>query len=52
MAEKMISLGKASDLHTKRQVYAYITKDDVAKKLFDELQNCHLSCVAAASRCV
>ena len=23
MAEKMISLGKASDLHTKRQVYAY-----------------------------
>ena len=30
MAEKMISLGKASDLHTKRQVYAYITKEDVA----------------------
>ena len=25
MAEKMITLGKASDLHTKRQVYAYIT---------------------------
>ena len=37
MAEKMISLGKASDLHTKRQVYAYITKEDVAKKLFDEI---------------
>ncbi len=33
MAEKMITLGKASDLHTKRQVYAYITKEDVAKKL-------------------
>jgi len=33
----MISLGKASDLHTKRQVYAYITKEDVAKKLFDEI---------------
>ena len=31
MAEKMITLGKASDLHTKRQVYA------VAKKLFDEI---------------
>ena len=29
--------GKASDLHTKRQVYAYITKEDVAKKLFDEI---------------
>ena len=37
MAEKMITLGKASDLHTKRQVYAYITKEDVAKKLFDEI---------------
>ena len=31
MAEKMITLGKASDLHTKRQVYAYITKEDVAR---------------------
>ena len=37
MSEKMITLGKASDLHTKRQVYAYITKEDVAKKLFDEI---------------
>ena len=37
LAEKMITLGKASDLHTKRQVYAYITKEDVAKKLFDEI---------------
>ena len=37
LTEKMITLGKASDLHTKRQVYAYITKEDVAKKLFDEI---------------
>ena len=37
MAEKMITLGKASDLHTKRQVYAYITKEDVANKLFKEI---------------
>ena len=37
MAEKMITLGKSSDLHTKRQVYGYITKEDVAKKLFDEI---------------
>jgi len=37
MAEKMITLGKSSDLHTKRQVYSYITKEDVAKKLFDEI---------------
>ena len=33
MAEKMITLGKSGDLHTKRQVYGYITKEDVAKKL-------------------
>ena len=37
MAEKMITLGKSGDLHTKRQVYSYITKEDVAKKLFDEI---------------
>ena len=37
MAEKMITLGKSNDLHTKRQVYSYITKEDVAKKLFDEV---------------
>lgn len=37
MAEKMITIGKTSDLHSKRQVYAFITKEDVAKKLFDEI---------------
>ena len=36
-AEKMITLGKANTLHTKRQVLAYVTKEDVAKKVFDEL---------------
>ncbi len=37
MAEKMITFGKAGDLHSKRQVFAYVTKEDVAKKLFDEI---------------
>ena len=37
MAEKMITLGKAGDLHSKRQVFAYVTKEAVAKKLFDEI---------------
>lgn len=37
MAEKMISLGKKGDLHARRQVLAYIYKDEVVKKLFDEL---------------
>ena len=36
-AEKMITLGKNTDLHSKRQVYAYVTKEDVSKKLFDEI---------------
>jgi large subunit ribosomal protein L17 len=37
MAEKMITLGKSDSLHTKRQVYSYITKEDVAKKVVDEI---------------
>lgn len=37
MAEKMVTLGKRDDLHAKRQVYSYITKEDVAKKVIDEL---------------
>ena len=37
MTEKMITLGKANDLHAKRQALAYITKEDVVKKLFDEI---------------
>ena len=37
MAEKMITLGKEGSLHSKRQVFAYVTKEGVAKKLFDEV---------------
>ncbi|MBR6338229.1 MAG: 50S ribosomal protein L17 [Ruminococcus sp.] len=37
MAEKMITLGKAGDLHSKRQALAYVTKESVVKKLFDEI---------------
>jgi large subunit ribosomal protein L17 len=37
MAEKMITLGKENTLHSKRQVFAFVTKEDVAKKLFDEI---------------
>lgn len=37
MAEKMITIAKGGDLHSKRQVYAYITKETVAKKVIDEL---------------
>lgn len=37
MAEKMITIAKKDDLNAKRQVLAYVTKEDVAKKLFDEI---------------
>ena len=37
MADKMITLGKNDSLHSKRQIFAYITKETVAKKLMDEI---------------
>ena len=37
MAEKMITLAKVDSLHNKRQALAYITQEDVVKKLFDEI---------------
>ena len=37
MAEKMITIGKDNSLHSKRQVYSYITKESVAKKLMEEV---------------
>lgn len=37
MTEKMITLAKTNDLHSKRQAFAYITKEAVVKKLFDEI---------------
>ncbi len=37
MVEKMITLGKTNTLHSRRQALAYITKEDVVKKLFDEI---------------
>ena len=37
MAEKMITLGKTNTLHSRRQALAYITKEDVVTKVFNEL---------------
>ena len=37
MAEKMITLGKAKDLTSYRQALSFITREDVAKKVFDEI---------------
>ena len=37
VAEKMITLAKDNNLHSKRQALSYITKEDVVKKLFDDI---------------
>ena len=37
VADKMITLGKKDTLAARREALAYITKEDVVKKLFDEI---------------
>lgn len=37
LAEKMITLGKTNTLASKRQAMTFITKEDVVKKVFDEI---------------
>ena len=37
MADRMITIGKENTLHSRRQALAYVTKEDVVKKLFDEI---------------
>ncbi len=37
LAEKMITLGKANTLASRRAALAFITKEDVVKKLFDQI---------------
>ena len=37
IADKMITLGKQNTLHAKIQALSYITKEDVVKKLFDDI---------------
>ena len=37
LAEKMITLGKQNTLAAKRAVLTFVTKEDVMKKLFDQI---------------
>ncbi len=37
LADKMVSLGKRGDLHSRRQAMAYLLDETVVKKLFDDL---------------
>jgi large subunit ribosomal protein L17 len=36
-AEKVITTAKGGDLHSKRQVFSFITKETVAKKVIDDI---------------
>lgn len=37
VAEKIITTAKRGDLHAKRQVFSFITKETVAKKVIDDI---------------
>ncbi len=37
VADKMVTLGKKNTLHSRRQALAFITKEDVVSKLFNEI---------------
>lgn len=37
LTEKMITMAKENNLHNKRMAMGFITKEDVVKKLFDEI---------------
>ena len=43
LAEKMITLSKRNDLPAYRQALAFITKEDVAHKLFTEMNQKYMS---------
>lgn len=37
LAERMITLGKQNTLYSRRRALSFITKEDVVKKVFDEI---------------
>ena len=49
LAEKMITLGKKNTLAAKRQAFAFITKEAVVKKTFDEIAPTAVMCASPAS---
>lgn len=52
VTEKMITIGKVNTLHSKRQAFAYITKEEVVKKLFDEISPKYLDVNGGYTRIV
>lgn len=37
VAEKIITIAKRDDLHSKRQIFSFVTKETVAKKVIDDI---------------
>ena len=52
LAEKMITLSKKNDLAAYRQALAFITKEDVAHKLFTEMNQKYMSRDGGSTRIV
>ena len=52
LTEKYITLAKEDTLHTKRQAMAFITKEAVVKKLFDEIAPGYRECAGGYTRIV
>lgn len=52
MAEKMITLGKTNNLHSKRQAFSFITKEEVVKRLFDEISPKYLDVKGGYTRII
>ena len=52
LAEKMITIAKEPTLANKRQVFAFVTDEAVAKKLFDEIAPKYADCNGGYTRIV
>ncbi len=50
LAEKMITIAKINSLHNKRMIFSFITKEDVSKKLFDEIAPKYVSTTGGYTR--
>jgi large subunit ribosomal protein L17 len=37
IAERIVTIGKNADLNSKRKVLSYVTKENIVKKVFDEI---------------
>ncbi len=52
LTEKMITIAKEPTLANKRQVFAFITKESVSKKLFDEIAPKYADCNGGYTRII